>query len=74
MARNFIVVLDSTPGPSVGQDSWPYPEDYFPRGFHYACDANDLVEHVERKGGKAHVVPRAQATSDLLRQCATART
>jgi len=65
MARNYIVVLDSDPK----RKGWPWPLDYFPRGFHYAAEANDLVAHVEGKGGAAHVVPKAQFTPELLHQC-----
>jgi hypothetical protein len=36
MARNYEVILDK---PTTG---YIYSDDYFPRGFHYFSDANDL--------------------------------
>lgn len=49
MARNYEVILDA---PTTG---YIYADDYFPRGFHYFSQANDLVAEVEGRGGKAHV-------------------
>jgi stalled ribosome rescue protein Dom34 len=62
MAINYIVVLDQVPSRNDFRD------DYFPRGFHYAKEADGLVEEVKKKGGKAHVVPKSQFTPELLRQ------
>ena len=33
-----------------------FPQDYFPRPFHYKREAVKLVEEVQRKGGDAKVV------------------
>ena len=55
MAKNYIVVLDSIP--SENDD---FRDDYFPRGFHYKKDADELVLEVEGRGGKAHIVPKSQ--------------
>lgn len=60
MAINYIVVLDTTP---VRNDFRP---NYFPRGFHYRREADDMVQEVVEKGGTAHVVPKSQATYQLL--------
>lgn len=62
MARNYAVVLDA---PTTGAH---FARGYFPRGFHYKKEADDLVKEVEEKGGKAHVVPKAQFTPILLRR------
>lgn len=60
MARNYEVILDK---PVVG---YIYADDYFPRGFHYFSDANDLVAEVEGRGGKAHVENLKTKKANLL--------
>ena len=62
MARNYIVVIDKTP---VRND---FPRDYFPRGYHYIAEAQDMCAEVEGRGGKAHVIPKSQFTPELLEQ------
>jgi hypothetical protein len=59
---NYLVVLDVVP---VRND---FPGDYFPRGFHYKKEANEMVDEVVGKGGRAHVVPSSQFTPELCDQ------
>lgn len=58
---NYIVVIDEMP---CGNH---FPRDYFPQAFHFKQYANDLVKEIEGLSGKAHVVPRAQFTADILK-------
>jgi hypothetical protein len=59
---NYLVVIDVVP---VRND---FPGNYFPRGFHYKREANELVAEVKGKDGSAHVVPKSQFTPELLKQ------
>ncbi len=56
-----MVVLDSKAPAS-------FPARYFPRGFHYKKDADTLLKELEEKGGKGHVVPKSQFTTELIRR------
>lgn len=47
--KNWTVKLTKSPKPNC------YPNNYFPRDFHYKKDALALKEEVEKKGGKAEV-------------------
>lgn len=62
MALNFAVVLDRKPTHN------DFADNYFPRGFHYRREADELAVEVRRKGGQAHVVPHSQMGAELMRQ------
>jgi hypothetical protein len=61
MALNFAVVLDQEPKDNT------FPANYFPRGFHYLVEAHSAATRIIDQGGKAHVVPKTQFTTDLIR-------
>jgi hypothetical protein len=62
MALNYIVVLDRK------CPNYHFHDVHFPRGTHYRQTAEAYVEEVKEHGGKAHVVPKSQFTSELLQQ------
>jgi hypothetical protein len=59
---NFAVILDQAPKENT------YPANFFPRGFHYLVDAHSEATRIINQGGKAHVVPKPQFTTDLILQ------
>ena len=67
MAKNYVVILDEDTAEGVRAHAPHFGQGYFPRGFHYKKEANELVKEIEEKGGKAHVIPKSQFTITLLR-------
>lgn len=62
MKAMYIVVLDTPPVPNL------YRSTYFPHGFRYKKDAEACVAEVVASQGQAHLVPKSQFTTELIRQ------